>query len=328
MKTFDHLLSATQHTTIITRDGTDLYGPRLIINDTIPLCVRVFPFAGVAKMAASGVLDTAGAYMLAGTSPAYGGAAVYPGETGNLGRRLTDHADNETKSFAAEVFAIVSRTGNLNKDDVIHLQNRLMDLVEEAGVARLVKGANPGKAKVTPSRAAELDRMLGQTLPLFVDAGCRFLMPGPQPVAGALVEVVSPAVAAPAATGEDEDLDEGGEMEIGVTTVPIDAEEQELAYGDLWARAYQYKERFVVAAGSEMRKYTNPSANSHTVERRNRLIGTGTAVAIDGMDDRYRLQAAVAFPSKAIAAKVLAGAHVGSEKWRPLHAAAPVIIAA
>ena len=206
----------------------------------------------------------------------------------------------------------------------MHLQKRLSTLVEEAAVARLIKGANPCKASITPERAATLDRMLADALPLFIDAGCRYLARDPQAAARSAATVPSPSTV-PLTTSEDDD--EGGPMEIGVTTVPFDVEEMELAYGDLWARGYEHQDRFVVAAGSEMRKVTNPSANSHTVDRRQDLIDKGAAVPIEGMDDRYRLQRAVAFPSRAIAAKVLAGAHVGSDKWRPLRAAAPVIVA-
>jgi hypothetical protein len=125
---------------------------------------------------------------------------------------------------------------------------------------------------------------------------------------------------------EADEADEGP-MEIGVTTVPVGVEELALSFCDLWARGYEHQGRFVVAAGSEMRMVVNPSANEHTVTRRKRLIETDTATEVDGLGDRFRLQVAVAFPSRAIAAKVLCGAHVGSEKWRPLCAPRPYVIA-
>jgi hypothetical protein len=137
------------------------------------------------------------------------------------------------------------------------------------------------------------------------------------------------ATAAPPLAPEAEiatEPDDDGPMEIGVTTVPVGVEELALSFCDLWARGYEHQGRFVVAAGSEMRMVVNPSANEHTVTRRKRLIETGTATEVDGLADRFRLQVAVAFPSRAIAAKVLCGAHVGSEKWRPL-CARPYVIA-
>ena len=50
------------------------------------------------------------------------------------------------------------------------------------------------------------------------------------------------------------------------------------------------------------------------------------AAPITGGDGRVRrLTSAVAFPSAAIAAKVVAGAHIGSDKWRPLNRAPMVV---
>jgi len=327
MTTFERLLNSRQHTTSISRDGTDIYGPRLVSSDAVVLAVHTFPFSAVATVTAGGALALPAAYLLVGGDAS--GNAAYVGETGNLGRRMQEHAADDSKAFAAEVFAITSSKQRTDKNDLAHWQQRLSDLVEEAGVARLIKGVNPCRANVTPQRAAELDRMLADALPLVFDAGCRCLLPAPLTPCGAAAGgtlATAPAVT-PAVAAEDDDGDDGGPLEIGVTTVPIGAEEQELVYADLWARGYEHQGRFVVAAGSEMRKEANPSANALTIERRNELIEKGAAVLIEDRDDRYRLERPVGFPSLSIAGKVLTGAHGGSEKWRPLRTAAPVIIA-
>lgn len=65
-----------------------------------------------------------------------------------------------------------------------------------------------------------------------------------------------------------------------------------------------------------MRRVANASAIGRPAERRDELIATDAVADIDNVNDRYRLRVAVTFPSKAIAAKVLSGAHVGSNKWR------------
>jgi hypothetical protein len=130
----------------------------------------------------------------------------------------------------------------------------------------------------------------------------------------------------PEAVMLDEEADDGP-MEVGVTTTPVGVLELTLTYFNLWARGYEHQGRFVVAAGSEMRRVANASANAHTISRRQRLIELGTATPVDDMDDRLRLQVAVAFPSKAIAAKVICGAHVASDKWRPLGAERACVIA-
>ena len=328
--TIERLTGATMRTTTIIRSGAEPYGLRTVTDDSVPVCVRAFPFAAVGPVTAAGRLDQPGAYIIVGRDA--DGAVAYVGESGNVGARLPDHAA-DMKRFATEIFVLMHADGGVGKHDAIHWQKCLSDLIEEAGVARLIKGTGPIRAPITPERAAELDRILGQALHLFVDAGCRCLSRVPQPARmdRPADTPSSPSAALPPTdSAEDGDGDEeAGPIEVGVSTVPIGTEEQELAYGDLWARGYQHMGRFVVAAGSEMRKEANPSANGFTLQRRARLIEVGTAVLIGTEDDeRYRLEAAVAFPSRAIAAKVLTGAHVGTEKWRPLHAAAPVIIAA
>lgn len=102
-------------------------------------------------------------------------------------------------------------------------------MVEEAGVARLVKGVNPCRANVTQQRAAELDRMLADALPLLFDAGCRCLTPASRPAlaGGPLTTAAAPSLSPAIEIDADDGDDDGGPMEIGVSTVPTGAEEQD-----------------------------------------------------------------------------------------------------
>ncbi len=301
-------------TTTITRDGLGLNGPRLVSDDASTLCVTALPFTDIATAVAGGAFDTPGAYILCGVSPADGVPAAYVGESGKLGRRLQEHAADVDKAFATEAYVLYDLDGHrLDKNDAVHLQRRLIELVEQAGVVRLINSTTACAAKISQGRIATLDEMLLDALPLLFDAGCRFLSPTPvPPMAPVKVEAgVStvkdappPAATEPAPGETNEEDDDSGPMVIGVSTTPIGVEELELAYSDLWARGYDFKDRFVVAAGSEMRRMTNGSANELTKARRERLI---EAEAFDehGDDrDRYRLRIAVAFPSRAIVAKV------------------------
>jgi hypothetical protein len=307
----------------ILRDGEGLDGRRLITDDAATLCAQAFPVAAIAAAAAGGRLAVPAVYLLADGVQ----QQAYVGETSNLGRRLQEHALDPSKAFAAEVFALIGRDRDVDRLAVMHFQKRLMETVEEAGRAQLTNCAAACTADLPLARQASLDRMFGDGLRLLVDAGCRLLIPRPKgatqpgPVAA---NDDPPAAATPPAT--DEEGDEGP-MQIGVTVVPLGVEELMLAFANLWARGYDHHDSFVVAAGSEMRRITNPSVTPQTVARRQRLIATGTAMPVDGLDDRLRLQVAVAFPSRAIAAKVLCGAHVGSEKWRPLRAECPIFMA-
>jgi hypothetical protein len=325
-------LAATRRTTIIMRDSAEPFGPRFVTDDAVALTVRAFRFADIAAVTAGGTLATAGAYLLSGPT------GVYVGESGNIGRRLQEHALDPSKCFAVEVFVVAGSEHRLDKSASIYLQKRFSDMVEAVGAARLIKGTNPCAIDLPAHRTASLDRMLADSLPLLFDAGCRCLASAPQPPPDATdptdqaeCHEVTPPVAVGANGADDNHVDDGddeGPMLIGVTTVPLGVEELELTYGDLWARGYENQGHFVVAAGSEMRTTPNPSANEHTLARRRRLIATEAVLPVDGTEDRQRLQMAVAFPSRAIAAKVLSGAHLGSDKWRPLRASKPFIIAA
>ena len=293
--TNDHL-AATRRTTIIMRDNAEPFGPRFVTDDAVALTVRVFRFADIAAVTAGGMLATAGSYILSGS------VGVYVGESGNVGRRLQEHALDPSKRFAVEVFVVAGSGHRLDKSASIYLQKRFSDMVEAVGVTRLIKGANPCTVDLPAHRTASLDRMLADSLPLLFDAGCRCLARVPQvpPNATEQAECHDVTAAATAAANgvQDNHVDDGddeGPMLIGVTTVPLGVEELELTYGDLWARGYEHQGRFVVAAGSEMRATPNPSANNHTLARRQHLIATMAVLPVDGIEDRQRLQMAVAF---------------------------------
>jgi len=318
-------------TSIIMRDGADLNGPRRITDEAATVCVRAFPFAAIATQVASGDLCIGATYALVN----HGLCRGYVGSAGELDSRLKQHAADPEKAFATEVFAVCGAGTNLDYEAAVCMERLLKHAIERAGVAQLVNRVEPRAARLSASRLISIERKFADAQALLYDAGLHWLVPHPVSTAAVPAEAGSaeePPPLAPdaevAAADEqaDEEADEGP-MEIGVTVVPLGVEEQRLAFSDLWARGYQYGHRFIVAAGSQMRGEANPSANQHTRDRRERLIKAGAAKNVEGTDDRYRLDVAVAFPSRAIAAKVLAGAHVGSEKWRPLAAGRPCLIA-
>jgi len=74
----------------------------------------------------------------------------------------------------------------------------------------------------------------------------------------------------------------------------------------------------LVAAGSDIRITTNPSASAVNRARRAALFDAGVLSPIPGASDRMRLTVDVALPSMAIAAAVACGAHVDSSKWRAI----------
>ncbi|MCF1502245.1 hypothetical protein L0F51_00520 [Afifella sp. H1R] len=95
----------------------------------------------------------------------------------------------------------------------------------------------------------------------------------------------------------------------------------ELAYADLFGRGLECDGLFIVLPGSEVRVLgENGNEESSVRTRRAILEKRGVMTPIPGVTDRQRLNSAVAFWSKSIAARVLAGSHVPSNVWRPIHA--------
>jgi len=312
MSFFNITTANMRSTSIVHRPAGGIAGVREVFDDSTRLAVTAFPMDMIKNIVAAKA-TIAACYILANPE------RVYIGESGNVGRRLSDHAADSTKSFADEVFVIA---GSLDKTAALYLQYQLSATVEKAGLVHLQKGASPLMPELPDWRCASLDRLVEDGKRLLFDAGCRAFdsnsdsrRPGPAPPdAAALIE-------------PEADCDDTGQMEIGVAATPLGAAEFELAYGGFWGRGYSSNGGFVVTAGSEVRTLINPSATPILHARRNELIAANALAEIPGLVDRQRLMVSVWFPSAAIAAKVVTGAHVDSRKWTALRNPQPYIIA-
>lgn len=244
-------------------------------------------------------------------------ASAYIGETGNVGRRLSDHFRDSTKSFAKEVYVVSGYEGAwLDRCAALYLQYRFTRIAEEAGLVEVRKGVSPQVLELPSHRRVSLDIFVEHGERLLFDAGCRTLRSnfGSQRRLAVEAEPVGP--------------DDSGPMQIGVVAAPPTGSELELAYSDLWARGYHAPDGFVVMAGSEVRSTVNPSAPPIVETRRDELMDADALMPIPGLQDRQRLCVAVCFPSAAIAAKVVTGAHVDSSKWQAPRYPQPILIAA
>jgi predicted GIY-YIG superfamily endonuclease len=289
----------------------DIAGLREIHDDVGRLTVSAFPLAMVKDISMARAAVPA-CYILADH------ATAYIGETGNAGRRLSDHAADPSKNFAREVYVISGyERAWFDKTAAIYLQYRLTEIAERAGLVEIIKGTNPQVLELPSHRRASLDQFVEHGERLLFDAGCRVFRSNFASQRRMVVEVDT-------AIGPDE----AGPMQIGVMGSPPLGSELELAYGDLWARGYPAQDGFVVMAGSEVRSLVNPSANPILRTRRAELVAADALAAIPSVQDRQRLRVAVWFPSAAIAAKVMTGAHVDSSKWVQPRYPQPILIAA
>ncbi len=261
------------------------------------LVVTVFPF------------DLADRYTVLRESLAACYVFVAEGEV-DIGHMRLDNAALRQAVAAAqgapgEVYLIHAQRENwLFRAALPFLEDRLTELAKEAG---LVEGTNCASARTWDSEDhAILGAFLDESLRLLFDAGCRVFNATPTSRSAAAAE----ADRGVAATEEET-------AAIDVDAVPTVGGELALADAGLWARAYYAPEGFVVLAGSEVRTVADPSADLKKLREQLAEI----MVPIPGVDDRLRLEAAVCFPSAAIAATVLTGIKMGDAAWvRPRYA--------
>jgi predicted GIY-YIG superfamily endonuclease len=292
------------------RPAGGIEGLREVHDDVGRLTVSAFPFSMVKDMSMARAAVPA-CYILADH------ATAYIGETGNVGRRLSDHFRDQSKSFAREAYVISGYEGAwFDTTAALYLQYRLTKIAEQAGLVDIMKGINPQVLELPSHRRASLDIFVEHSERLLFDAGCRVLRSNFASLRRTVTE-------ADAIAPEDT-----GPMAIGIVATPPLGSELELAYGDLWARGFPTPEGFVVMAGSEIRSAVNPSAPPIVETRRNELADAEALVGVPGVQDRQRLCVAVRFPSAAIAAKVVTGAHVDSSKWVQPRYPRPILIAA
>lgn len=303
---------STPTCSIIHRPLGGLTGYRMVYDRACRAVVHAFPLSDLAAVAATGLLAGAAAYVLTD------GATAYIGESSRPSRRLADHASDPTKVFAREAFVVGGEAGAFDKSVAVDFQYRLTNLAVATGAVALVKGANPISPSLSPADRSTHDRIFDDALRLLHDAGCPVFR---TPAAATLEAVEPPPERAPCeANGDERD---GGPLTIDVSTVPLGAAEFGLRYLGLWARGYAHGDRFVVAAGSEVRRAPNESVDRLTKRRHDQLLGAGVLAPIPGVSDRLRLVVAVAFPTPSIAAKTVCGAHTPG-RWLPLEPAKAV----
>ena len=109
--------------------------------------------------------DKSGVYLLTGTDPESGRAAVYIGEAEGIRDRIKVHLDRD---FWSQVTFFVSKDENLTKAHIRYLEGKLIEIARSAGRA-LVKNGQGSGAKIPESDRWEMEVFLekiGQLLPV------------------------------------------------------------------------------------------------------------------------------------------------------------------
>ena len=153
----------------VQRPAGGIEGLREVHDDVGRLTVSAFPWVMVKDMSMARAA-VPGCYILADH------ATAYIGETGNVGRRLSDHFRDPSKSFAREAYVISGYEGAwFDTTAALYLQYRLTKIAEQAGLVEIIKGTNPQVLELPSHRRASLDTFVEHGERLLFDAGCRHL---------------------------------------------------------------------------------------------------------------------------------------------------------
>jgi hypothetical protein len=179
-----------------------------------------------------------GVYFLVGADPEqFGRFLVYIGESDDVARRLKQHDGADDKDFFEQVALIVSKDENLTKGHVRYLENRLIELTQNAGAARLFNGTQGSQVSLPESEQSDMEYVLQQLQVLLPVLGFTFLQEPPKRP----VRVQTSLKILYNVYGESKDEEEAP---LGIIF--------ELSYlnGQVRAEAYELEGQFIVMAGA------------------------------------------------------------------------------
>ncbi len=122
-----------------------------------------------------------GVYLLAGMDKNSAPVKVYIGESDNIGKRLSLHANDPSKDFWDQTYLFTSKDLNLTKTHTRYLESRLMVLVSNAGCAVLVNSTSPDRSVLPITEISDMEHFLQQAQILLPLLGLDILKPTPLP---------------------------------------------------------------------------------------------------------------------------------------------------
>ena len=250
--------------------------------------VVVAPRTRLPDLVARPEASRTGIYFLAGPNPEDAQRTlIYVGESDNVGERLKQHNQDETKDFFSRICMVVSKDENLTKTHVRYLESRLLTLTKAANRAKPVNFTDPTFDRLPESDRADMEFFVEQIALILPVLGFDFMQ----------------AAAVPSQPS---------------TTTGTAAPSQpmfEFATVGVQATAVEANGEFIVLKGSTARLNGTASWTSYK-DQRDRLMAEGKLVEADD-PTALRFAEDVAFDSpSAAAAVVYAGNQNGRMAWR------------
>ena len=224
-------------------------------------------------------------------------------------RRLGERLGTQDRDRIEQAYVVHSLDPRFNKDIAEKLEDRLIEIAR-ANLVPLANDPMVGGLGGEAARAPEIEELLRDTRQKLWIAGCR-LFEHRHP-AGQLNSIVCDGI----------EVVEPEELTLMDMTRPV-----QLNCSGLQARACWVGARLVVMPGADFNKVERKGLTKYNVDRRAFVRNAGVLEDIPGVADRCRLRAALSFDSAAVAAKVIAGKHVGSKVWVPASAPTPRLVA-
>jgi predicted GIY-YIG superfamily endonuclease len=255
--------------------------------------VTVAPRSQLPDLAKREEVNKTGVYVLAGENPTNPmQTSVYIGESDNVWKRLTQHAQDSKKDFWRRTIIITSKDENLTKAHVRYLESRLIQTTAQAKRAYLHNGTAPDVPQLPESDIADMEYFLRQVQMLLPVLGFSFASPLP--------------------TLTKQKVTEQNSIQQNVVSSPVFF----MNYSGVQAFAQEISNEFVVLKDSTVRKKHVKSLSSPYIQMRKQLYADGELV--DSKKDGYWIFTQdVPFASPSTAANVVGGAPLnGRAVWK------------
>ncbi|MCB0172070.1 MAG: GIY-YIG nuclease family protein [Anaerolineae bacterium] len=254
--------------------------------------ITVAPRSQLPDLAKRTEVKKTGVYILTGENPINPiQTQVYVGESDNVWKRLTQHAQDTKKDFWQRTVIIISKDENLTKAHVRYLESRLIQTISQANRVNLSNGTAPDIPSLPEPDIADMEYFLGQILILLPVLGFSFA--SPLPTITRRAEVIQ------------------GDIQPEPSSTVF-----QMTYAGVQAFAQEVNNEFVVLKESTARKKEVNSLTDPYIQMRKQLYADGKLA--DGIDkDYWVFTQDVPFTSPSAAAAVIGGSPLnGRVNWK------------
>jgi hypothetical protein len=228
---------------------------------------------------------------------------IYTGH-GRRDRNIGDRVDEEAK-LTSQVYVIGSRDPRFEKFAASYVEARLIDIADDLAVplANIVRPYGRSGLRVS----ADLEPLVQHAQFLLSIAGFRRFEEARRSQPDSQLRVTGTA-----------DLHDLRMLKPETIAVPADAVHMRLIRRDLHAEGFAIGDRFLVLPGADYSYVTKSGLSEDNRSRRDAIQATGVLEPLPGITDHARLTVGLDCRSRAIAAKILSGEHIGTSAWQAI----------